>query len=49
MARFPEAERRLLHVKICMNCNARNAMRAKRCRKCHSKDLRVKSVKGGKR
>ena len=25
MARFPEAEARLLHVKICMKCNARNA------------------------
>ena len=34
MARFPEAEARLLNVKICMKCNARNAIKATRCRKC---------------
>ncbi|MEC7722660.1 MAG: 50S ribosomal protein L40e, partial [Candidatus Thermoplasmatota archaeon] len=28
MARFPEAEARMLHRKICMKCNARNAVRA---------------------
>jgi large subunit ribosomal protein L40e len=43
MARFPEAEARLLHKKICMKCNARNAMRATRCRKCGSKELRLKA------
>ena len=30
MAKFPEAEARLLNVKICMHCNARNAIRATR-------------------
>ena len=34
MAKFPEAEARLLNVKICMHCNARNAIRATSCRKC---------------
>ncbi|MCK4732874.1 MAG: 50S ribosomal protein L40e [Methanophagales archaeon] len=43
MARFPEAEARLFRVKICMDCNARNALRAARCRKCGSSDLRMKS------
>lgn len=44
MARFPEAEARMLHRKICMKCNARNAMRAARCRKCGYKGLRPKNV-----
>ncbi|MBT8508837.1 50S ribosomal protein L40 [Methanomicrobiaceae archaeon CYW5] len=43
MARFPEAESRLLNVKICMRCNARNAPRATTCRKCGYKALRPKS------
>lgn len=43
MARFPEAEARLLHKKICMECYARNPPRATRCRKCKSKELRVKA------
>ena len=43
MARFPEAERRLLIKMICMNCYARNAPRATRCRKCGSKELRPKA------
>ncbi|MCR3884494.1 50S ribosomal protein L40e [Methanotrichaceae archaeon M04Ac] len=43
MARFPEAENRLLNMKICMRCNARNAVRSTRCRKCGYKGLRVKS------
>lgn len=43
MARFPEAESRLLNVKICMRCNARNAPRATTCRKCGYKSLRPKS------
>ena len=38
MARFPEAEARMLHRKICMKCNARNAVRATRCRKCGMHD-----------
>ena len=48
MARFPEAEARLLRVKICMDCNARNAIKAARCRKCGSSDLRMKSSHRGK-
>jgi len=43
MARFPEAEARLLNVKICMRCNARNAIRATTCRKCGYKHLRNKN------
>ncbi|MDY6866100.1 MAG: 50S ribosomal protein L40e [Halobacteriota archaeon] len=43
MARFPEAEARILRMKICMDCNARNAIRATRCRKCGHKGLRMKS------
>ena len=44
MARFPEAEARLLHRKICMKCNARNAVRATSCRKCGYKGLRPKNI-----
>ncbi|MGD9490737.1 MAG: 50S ribosomal protein L40e [Methanoregulaceae archaeon] len=43
MARFPEAENRILNVKICMKCNARNAIRATRCRKCGYQNLRPKN------
>jgi len=43
MARFPEAEARLLNVKICMRCNARNPIKARVCRKCGYKGLRPKS------
>jgi len=43
MARFPEAEARLLDVMICMKCNARNAKRATKCRKCGSDNLRPKN------
>ncbi|EHQ35310.1 50S ribosomal protein L40e [Methanoplanus limicola] len=43
MARFAEAEARNLNVKICMSCNARNAIRASKCRKCGSSQLRPKS------
>ncbi|HJJ42201.1 MAG TPA: 50S ribosomal protein L40e [Methanocorpusculum sp.] len=41
--KFPEAEERLLNVKVCMKCNARNAVRATRCRKCGSAALRPKN------
>ncbi|HJJ47074.1 MAG TPA: 50S ribosomal protein L40e [Methanocorpusculum sp.] len=41
--RFPEAENRLLNVKVCMKCNARNAVRATNCRKCGAKNLRPKN------
>ncbi|MBS1264172.1 MAG: 50S ribosomal protein L40e [Methanonatronarchaeales archaeon] len=43
MARFPEAEERLLNVKICMKCNARNPIRATKCRKCGYHRLRRKA------
>ena len=43
MERFPEAEARLLDVKVCMKCNARNAKRAVKCRKCGNKGLRAKN------
>jgi large subunit ribosomal protein L40e len=49
MARFPEAEARILHKKICMNCYSRNAWRATKCRKCGGKQLRAKAkdARGG--
>jgi len=40
MARFPEAEARLLHVKICMHCNP---VRAVACRKCGYTNMRPKN------
>ncbi len=54
MARFPEAEHRRLHKMIwlhkmiCMQCYARNAMRATRCRKCGSRELRPKAKEARK-
>jgi len=49
MARFPEATERVLNKKICMKCSARNAPKAKRCRKCGYTGLRVKAkeTRGG--
>ncbi len=46
MARFPEAEKRLLNKKVCMKCGALNATGAQRCRRCRSKELRVKAKEG---
>ena len=43
MTKFPEADARILNKKICMNCNARNPVKAQRCRKCGYTGLRVKS------
>ena len=43
MARFEVAEKRLFNTKICMRCNARNAMKATSCRKCGYSGLRKKS------
>ncbi|WP_049935421.1 50S ribosomal protein L40e [Haloplanus natans] len=43
MATFEEAEKRMLEKQICMRCNARNAQRATRCRKCGYKKLRPKA------
>jgi len=42
MARFEESEKRNLDKRICRKCNARNPKKAERCRKCGSKQLRVK-------
>jgi ribosomal protein L40E len=41
---FAEAINRRLKKKICLNCNVTNAALAKRCRKCHSQQLRVKAL-----
>lgn len=46
MARFPEAEKRLLNKKICMSCGATNPIRGKRCRRCRSQELRIKAKEG---
>lgn len=46
MARFPEAEKRILAKKVCMKCGALNAPRAKRCRRCRAKELRFKAKEG---
>jgi len=43
MPSYPEAEARILDKQICMRCNARNPMRADRCRKCGYKNLRRKA------
>lgn len=43
MTKFPEADARIINKKICMNCNARNALKALRCRKCGYTGLRMKS------
>jgi len=43
MATFEDAEKRMLDKQICMRCNARNASRAERCRKCGYKKLRPKA------
>ena len=43
MAKFPEAEARTLNLKVCMKCSSRNALKATRCRRCGSKDLRPKA------
>lgn len=40
---FAEAVARRLDKKICMHCGATNAKKADRCRKCRTKNLRVKA------
>lgn len=37
------ANNRNLNVKICLKCNAHNAVGAKKCRKCGYKKLRLKN------
>ena len=46
MAKIPEAESRLLNKKVCMRCGALNAPKAERCRRCKSKELRIKAKEG---
>ena len=43
MVKFEVAERRLFNVKICLKCNAHNAWKATKCRKCGHGVLRPKS------
>jgi large subunit ribosomal protein L40e len=43
MAKFKEAEIRLLSKKVCMNCSATNSIKATRCRKCGYIKLRLKA------
>ena len=42
MARFKEAEARLLDKTVCMTCYATNPKQADTCRKCGSRELRNK-------
>jgi ubiquitin-large subunit ribosomal protein L40e len=39
----------LLYKMVCRRCGALNPFHAKKCRKCHGKDLREKSREGGKK
>jgi large subunit ribosomal protein L40e len=49
MGKFPEADARLLAKMICMNCYAKNALRASRCRKCGYPGLRPKAKESRKK
>jgi large subunit ribosomal protein L40e len=40
---FDEAIKRVFTKKICMKCNARNAWKATKCRKCGYSNLRPKA------
>jgi ubiquitin-large subunit ribosomal protein L40e len=46
MARFPEADARLLSKKVCMKCGAINGQKAERCRRCRRRQMRVKARDG---
>lgn len=48
MARFKEAEARLLDKTVCMTCYATNPKKADKCRKCGSRDLRPKAKESRK-
>lgn len=48
MARFKEAESRLLDKTVCMSCYATNPKAATKCRKCGSSDLRPKAKESRK-
>ncbi|AGI47526.1 LSU ribosomal protein L40E [Thermoplasmatales archaeon BRNA1] len=48
MARFKEAERRLLDKSVCMSCYATNPPKATKCRKCGDSHLRPKAKESRK-
>jgi large subunit ribosomal protein L40e len=48
MARFKEAEGRLLDKSVCMHCYATNPKNASRCRKCGYSNLRPKAKESRK-
>jgi len=43
------ARKNTIEFKICRNCGARNALKAVKCRRCRSKNLRLKKKKSGAR
>lgn len=48
MARFEEAENRLLNKSVCMRCSATNPPKATKCRKCDGGNLRPKAKESRK-
>ena len=48
MARFKEAEARLLDKTVCMNCYASNPVKSTKCRKCGYSNLRPKAKESRK-
>lgn len=38
-------EKRVLQKKVCRKCGALNSIRAVKCRRCRSRNLRLKKVK----
>ncbi len=48
MARFKEADERLLNKMVCMSCSVTNAAKATRCRKCGYSKLRPKAKESRK-
>ncbi|MHA1820306.1 MAG: 50S ribosomal protein L40e [Promethearchaeota archaeon] len=43
------AQRHLLYKSVCRHCGALNPLGAKKCRRCHRKNLRPKKRERGKR
>jgi len=43
MAKFEVADKRLFNANICMRCNARNPLKATKCRKCGYSGLRKRT------
>ncbi|MGQ9780848.1 MAG: 50S ribosomal protein L40e [Nitrososphaeria archaeon] len=41
------AQKRRLFFRICLRCGSKNSIRADRCRKCGSRDLRLKNRQVG--